>query len=147
MKNLICLLLVTAGMIACSSDNSDDNTRNNNSDLIGQWNWTNTDGGIGFTIHETPESTGTNFQLLLNADFSYSFLENGTEVSKGTFQITLKESNLTNEMENFISYSDSFDQPENIVVLGRIFTLENTNILTIDQDANDGIGSRFEKIE
>ncbi|WP_303316594.1 hypothetical protein Q4Q34_07245 [Flavivirga abyssicola] len=143
MKKLIYLFILTLGIISCSSD---DKTEIDNSNIIGKWNWTNTDGGIAFHIHETPESLGVTLYLILNRNYSYSILENGTEISNGTYQLIQKESNLTNELETFITYSGNFQQPQGIILSGMINSYDN-NKLGISQDFPDGIGSGFEKTD
>lgn len=49
MKKLIFLLVVAINLISCSSD---DNAQNENSYLIGNWNWINTSGGINGQVNE-----------------------------------------------------------------------------------------------
>ena len=142
MKKLICLFILTLGIISCSSEN---NTEINNTDLIGKWNWTNTDGGIGFHIHETPETTGKVIHLILMENFKYSITENGKEVSNGTYKLTMKNSIYSGKMENFIQLTEN-QQQIGIITNGIIKTYE-TNKLDISDNNYDGIGSTFLKIE
>lgn len=142
MKKLIYLFILTLGVMSC---NSDDETEINNLDLIGKWNWTSTDGGIAANIHETPETTGKIIHLNLMGNFEYSVTENGTEISSGIYELTMKKSIYSGEMERCIQF------PENqlyigIVTRGIIKNYE-TNKLNISDNNYDGIGSVFEKIE
>ena len=100
MKKLIYLFLLTLGVISC---NSEENTIDN-SDLIGQWNWTNTEGGISGDIHETPTTTGKVINLILLANNSYSIIENGNEIANGTYDLVMRKSIYSGEMEPYIIY-------------------------------------------
>lgn len=142
MKNIIYLFILTLGIISCSSDNE---TEINNSDLVGEWNWTNTDGGIAAHIHETPETTGKIIRLNLMGNYEYSVTENGTEISSGIYELTMKKSIYSGEMERFIQFPEN-QQYIGIVTRGIIKTYEN-NKLDISDNNYDGIGSGFEKIE
>ena len=142
MKNLIYLFILTFGIISCSSDNE---TEINNSDLVGEWNWTNTDGGIAAHIHETPETTGKIIRLNLMGNYQYSVTENGTEISSGIYELNMKKSIYSGEMERFIKFPEN-QQYIGIVTRGIIKTYEN-NKLDISDNNYDGIGSGFEKIE
>jgi len=142
MKNIIYLFILTLGIISCSSDNE---TEINNSDLVGEWNWTNTDGGIAAHIHETPETTEKIIRLNLMENYEYSVTENGTEISSGIYELTMKKSIYSGEMERFIQFPEN-QQYIGIVTRGIIKTYEN-NKLDISDNNYDGIGSGFEKIE
>ena len=142
MKNIIYLFILTLGFISCSSDNE---TEINNSDLVGEWNWTNTDGGIAAHIHETPETTGKIIHLNLMRNYEYSVTENGTEISSGIYELNMKKSIYSGEMERFIQFPEN-QQYIGIVTRGIISTYEN-NKLDISDNNYDGIGSGFEKIE
>jgi hypothetical protein len=142
MKNIIYLFILTLGIISCSSDNE---TEINNSDLVGEWNWTNTDGGIAAHIHETPETTGKIIRLNLMGNYEYSVTENGTEISSGIYELNMKKSIYSGEMERFIQFPEN-QQYIGIVTRGIIKTYEN-NKLDISDNNYDGIGSGFEKIE
>lgn len=143
MKKLIYLLILTLGIISCSSD---DETKIDNSDLIGKWNWTNTDGGIGFHIHETPETTGKIIHLNLNGNYEYSVTENGTEISNGIYELTMKKSIYSGEMERFIKLQ-TIDQQYLGFVKNGIINIHQNEILNISDNNADGIGSEFIKIE
>jgi len=140
MKKMICLFILISGMISCTSDNE---TEIHNFDLIGKWNWISTDGGIGFHIHETPNSTGKIVELNIKDDNHYAIQENGSEVVNGTYEIVMKASIYSLDIERFIIYSAEY-QNQNTVVSGVIRVLEN-NKLSISDNNFDGIGSEYIK--
>ncbi|WP_299163184.1 hypothetical protein [uncultured Tenacibaculum sp.] len=142
MKNLIYLFILTLGIISCSSDNE---TEINNTDLVGEWNWISTDGGIAAQIHETPETTGKTIRLNLMGNYEYSVTENGTEISSGIYELNMKKSIYSGEMERFIQFPEN-QQYVGIVINGIIKIYEN-NKFDISDNNYDGIGSGFEKIE
>ncbi|RPD91683.1 hypothetical protein EGM88_14500 [Aureibaculum marinum] len=142
MKKVIYLFVLTLGIISC---NSDVETQISNSDLVGKWNWTNTDGGIGNNIHETPTTLGKTVHLTLMDNYHFSISENGNEISSGTYELTLKKSIYSGEMERFIQFPEN-QQYLGIVTRGIIKTYE-TNKLDISDNNHDGIGSGFIKIE
>ena len=131
---LIFILIITS----CSSD---DETKINNSSLVGKWNWTNTDGGIGYHIHETPTSTDKTIILNLDNNYSYSILENGSEVSNGTYEVTMRESIYSGEIERYIIYSSEYKN-QNTVISGIIRVLDNNNLLIAD-NYTDGVESEY----
>ncbi|MBJ7882502.1 hypothetical protein [Gelidibacter salicanalis] len=143
MKNLIYLFILILGIISCSSD---DETRIDNSDLIGNWNWTNTDGGIGFHIHETPKTTGKIIHLNLNENYEYSVTENGTEISNGIYELIMKKSISSGEMERFIKLQ-TIDQQYLGFVKNGIINIEENKKLYISDNNADGVGSKFVRIE
>lgn len=143
MKKLIYLLILALGIVACQSD---EKTKISNTDLIGTWDWTNTDGGIAYHIHETPETTGKTIRLILMRNYQYSITENGNEISNGTYELTMKRSIYTQEEERFIKYSDIENQYQNVILTGIIEVLENKT-LTISDNNHDGLGSLFQKIK
>jgi hypothetical protein len=142
MKKLIYVFILTVAIISCSSD---DETKIDNSDLIGKWNWTNTNGGIGAHIHETPGTTGKTIHLNLMENYNYSITENGTEISSGIYELIMKKSIYSGEMDRFIQFSKN-QQFTEIVIKGIIKTYE-TDKLDIYDNKYDGIGSEFIKIE
>lgn len=141
MKKLIYLFVLTLGIISCSSD---DETDISNSDLVGVWNWTGTSGGLIY-FEETPETTGKTIHLTLMENYNFSITENGNEISSGTYELTMKKSIYSGEMERFIQFSEN-QQYTGIVNRGIIKTYE-TNKLDISDNNSDGIGSGFIKIE
>ena len=143
MKKITFLLLLTIAFISCTGD---DKLKIDSSEIVGAWNWTSTDGGVAFHIHETPESTGKDYQLILNSNNSYSLLENGITVSKGTFELSMRESQLFNKVSEFITFSGNMIEVHGLVLNGMI-TRTDQNTLNIMDDFPDGIGSTFSKIE
>ncbi len=143
MKNLFYLLLLTLGIISCSSD---DETRIDNSDLIGNWNWTNNDGGIGFHIHETPETTLKVIHLNLNENYEYSVTENEAEISNGNYELIMKESIYSGEMERFIKIQ-TIDQQYLGFVKNGIVKIDQNENLNISDNNVDGIKSKFVRAE
>jgi hypothetical protein len=135
-------ILILLAMISCSSDEI---TEIDNSDLVGNWNWTNTDGGIGFNIHETPETTGKTIHLNLSKNYTFTITENGNEISNGTFVLIMKKSIYSGELERFIQFPENY-QYTGIVMKGIIKTYES-NKLDISDNNYDGIGSGFVRIE
>jgi hypothetical protein len=143
MKKIIYLLVLTLGIISC---NSDDETEISNTDLIGKWNWTNTNGGIGFHIHETPETTGKTIHFILTDNYEFSIKENGNEISNGTYELTLKKSIYSGEIERFIALQ-TIDQQYVGFVKNGIVNVQQNGKLEISDNNPDGIGSGFIKIE
>jgi|TARA_B110000902_G_C13880992_1_gene426689 hypothetical protein len=141
MKKLIYLFVLTLGIISCSSDNE---TEISNSDLIGIWNWTGTSGGLIY-FEETPETTEKTIHLTLMENYNFSITENGNEISSGNYELTIKKSIYSGEMERFIQFPEN-QQYTGIVNRGIIKTYE-TNKLDISDNNTDGIGSGFIKIE
>jgi hypothetical protein len=141
MKKLIYLFVLTLAIISCSSD---DETQISNSDLIGVWNWTRTSGGLIY-FEETPETTGKTIHLTLMENYSFSIMENGNEISDGTYVLTVKKSIYSGEIERFIQFSEN-EQYTGIVSRGIINTYE-TNNLDISDNNYDGIESGFVKIK
>lgn len=144
MKKIIIIFISAIGFISCSSD---DNTKIDNSDLIGKWNWISTDGGIAFNIHETPTSTGNTFQLSLMKNYLYSIAKNGNEVSSGNYELVMKKSIYSGEMERFITYSETENQELKNVAISGIIKVYEINKLHISDNNYDGIGSGFVKTE
>jgi hypothetical protein len=143
MIKLIYLLIFTLGISSCSSD---DTEKIENTDLIGKWNWTNTDGGIAFHIHETPETTGKIIHLNLMEDYTYSTTVNGSEISKGMYELTLKKSIHSGELERYITLQ-TIDQLYLGFVKNGIVNVNNNDRLEISDNMYDGIGSQFVRIE
>jgi hypothetical protein len=144
MKNLICFLIIILGLMSCSSN---DETKIDNSEIVGKWNWTNTDGGIGYHIHETPSSTGENIILILEKDYSYSIIKNGNEISNGIYVLSMKESIYSQDLEKFISYSSVQEMESLPCILGGRIKVYEANVLDISNNFEDGVGSLYEKIE
>lgn len=148
MKKIIIIFIFSIGFISCSSN---DETKIENSDIIGKWNWISTDGGFAFHIHEKP-TTGNTFQLSLMKNYVYSIARNGNEVENGTYELVMKKSIYSGEMERFIICYAKNQQLQNIeivqnVVINGIIKVYETNKLDISDNNYDGIGSGFVKTE
>lgn len=144
MKKFITLLIIVIGLISCSSD-VDDKVRN--SGFVGKWNWTGTHGGFAFHIHDTPASTGNTYQLNLMENNTFSILKNSVEVVNGKYEITMKESIYSGEIEKYIT-CDMGQNPQAIYFVTKgVITVQDDNKLSIDDNYHDGIGSGFERIE
>lgn len=144
MKKIILLFFFAIGFNSCSSN---DETKIDNSDLIGKWNWISTDGGLAFHIQETPTSTGNTFQLSLMKNYLYSITKNGNEISSGKYELVMKKSIYSGEMERFIIYSQTENQQLQNVVISGIIKVYETNKLDISDNNYDGIGSVFVKAD
>lgn len=140
MKRLMVVLIFSTVITSC---NSDDNLNLKNKDLVGEWAWKSTDGGIAFHIHENPTTTGKNIQLYLTSDNKYAIIENNAEVSKGSYYVSMKKSIYSGELSRFITISGNYKN-QNLVLEG-IITVDEIN-LHIDDNNFDGIGSSFEKV-
>lgn len=141
MKKIFYFFILTLTIISC---NADDDKQITNSDLVGKWKWTNTDGGYNFNIHETPETAGKTIHLTLMKNYSFSIIENGTPIANGTYKLSNEESIYTREMERFIEFSDMNQEP--VFATQGIITIDK-NELYISDNNYDGIGSKFVKIE
>jgi hypothetical protein len=142
MRSSIYILILILAVSSCSSD--EDNHKAN-SDLFGEWNWEETNGGIAFHLHATPESTGKTIALNLNDNYTYSISENGNEMTNGSFEIIMKKSIYSGEMERFLQLSA--DQYYTDVVVNGIIRAYDSEKLDISDNNYDGIGSGFKKVE
>lgn len=143
MKKFTFLLILAITFISC---NADDKLKVDSSEIVGAWNWIRTDGGMDSHILETPESTGKEYQLILKSDNTYSLVENGITISNGTFELSMRESQLFNKVGKFITLSGDMEEAHDLVLNGMI-TRTDQKTLSIADDFHDGIGSTFSKIE
>jgi len=141
MRIEVVLIGIVLGLMSCSTE---DDAQIRHADLIGEWNWVRTDGGIGFHIHETPETTGKRVQITLNGDYTYSLFENDQEVSSGIWQLTMKESIYSGEEERYIELSEDY-QNQYLVLKGIIYGLEK-DTLRLGDNYHDGVASRYARI-
>ncbi|RLK03172.1 hypothetical protein [Tenacibaculum discolor] len=140
MKNL--LYIFAFALISCASSQIN---KFDNSDLVGTWNWTNTDGGFGNHIHKTPESLGKKVQLTLEKNYQFSIFEDGKETLKGTYTLTMKKAIYSNKEERFIQLSG--DQQISGIILSGIIRVTKPNVLEISDNNYDGLGSMFSRVE
>ena len=133
MKQIIkitCLPILLGVIIISCSKNTE--TSVDISNIVGTWQWTKTDGGIGNNIRETPTSTGKNIDLILTSDNKYSFITNGVITTQGTFVIKLKSCIHDHSMKRVIDFSSSNDQDM------MVETVDNSN-LQLSDDVYDGV--------
>jgi hypothetical protein len=140
MRIKIVVIGIVLGLMACSTG---DDAEIRHADLVGKWNWVRTDGGIGFHIHETPETTGKTVQVTLNGDYTYSISENEQKVSSGIWQLSMKESIYSGEEERYIIFCDDY-QDQNVVISGIIYSLEKDTLM-IGDNYHDGVSSRYSR--
>jgi len=140
MKRIVFLVLTLLTLTLTSCDRNDSQTNN---DIIGEWNWLGTDGGIAFHIHDSPASTEKVIIITLNNDYSYSVIENDILISKGTYDLSTKKSIHNHKMTRFIQISDTdFNSP---IVMNGLITIVDNEELHISDNMHDGIGSGFER--
>jgi len=143
MRKFITILIIATGLSSCSSDVDD---KVGNSGFVGKWNWTGTHGGFAFHIHDTPASTGNTYQLDLMENNTFFIRKNGVEVLTGKYEITLKESIYSGEMEKYITCDMGQNSKVEYFVTKGIITVQDNTKLSIDDNYHDGIGSGFERI-
>jgi len=144
MKKIVIIFILAIGFISCTADGQTEIT---NSDLIGKWNWVSTDGGIAANIHKTPASTGNTLQLNLMKSFTYSITQNGNVVENGKYELVLKKSIYSGEMEKFIQCTKTEGEQSQSIVTTGIIKVYETNHMSISDNNPDGIGSKFVKAE
>ena len=79
-------------ILACSKQvcTEADGSKTTDTKITGTWQWVRTDGGLGNNIHETPLSTGTQIQLKLAADSTYTIYTNNVITSQGSYRMQTK---------------------------------------------------------
>lgn len=142
MKHLFLIFILSIGFMSCTSNNEDKDIIDN-SELIGNWVWEETIGGIAGHINETPTSTGSSVELRLFANYSYSIFKNNIKVSSGRYELTLHD----NDIEISISYSNEIPRISGVVLKGIIISPQENNLLYIVDGFSDGMTSEFSKIE
>ncbi len=140
MKRSIYILLLL-GIVSCGSNDN----QMRKYDFVGRWNWTNTDGGIGFHIHKTPETIGKNIQLKLEGNKTYSIIVDEEEVEKGDYKLSMEKSIYSGKSEQFIELLGA-RQNLGIVTKG-IIKVSEAKELHISDNIHDGVGSKFVRIE
>ncbi len=104
MKNLLNFLVIIAIFVgACKKENSNPNPNPStpSSDLVGDWAWTQSSGGIA-GVTQTPDNQGIIRRYLFTAN-SLEVNEAGTKVGTTSYSITNEKSLLTGKLENFIN--------------------------------------------
>lgn len=98
MKKILILIMTIVTILSCSND--DDSSIN--SKIIGNWNWTESSGGIdGRTA--TPESTGSIKRMVISKNTIKKYL-NGNLKSELIYSIELEEYN--GELKEMIIYQN-----------------------------------------
>ena len=85
MKKILFLTLIVLLTINCSNDDDEEISSN----IIGQWNWVKSTGGIAGSTY-TPESIGENRKLFISSD-SIKYFSNGDLLSKVKYTIELRD--------------------------------------------------------
>ena len=142
MKKTVILIIFIAVIFSCEAG-QESNVMN--SGFVGRWNWTSTDGGIAFHIHETPESTGNTIRLYLTEDKEYSVIINDIDVYTGVYEISMERSIYSGELEEYITLNGNQPNCCNVVLNGIINHQEN-NTLSISDNCYDGVGSTYKRI-
>jgi hypothetical protein len=128
MKNIILLTIIGMTILSCSQ-----NDDNSNKNLIGQWNWIGSSGGIAGTT-ENPQTTGENRKLEISTDSIKSY-RNGTLNFQTKYWIEVRESLIFNEPREMIIQENGFRQILNI----------SGNTLILIGDCNDCFTSEYTK--
>lgn len=144
MKKIVIIFILAIGFISCTADGQTEIT---NSDLTGKWNWVSTDGGIAANIHKTPASTGNTLQLSLMKNYTYTVTQNGNVVENGKYELVLKKSIYSGEMERFIQCTDTDGEQSPSILTNGIIKIYETNHMSISDNNPDGVGSKFVKAE
>lgn len=113
--------------------------------FVGKWSWVATDGGIGYHIHQTPESSGkvVFFYLLENNSFKIEI--NGVVTHSGTYAMSEKNSIYNGNLSPFITISENTDN-EPAVFNGIISSSENSQLQIADNNY-DGVSSVYVRIQ
>ncbi|WP_434978963.1 hypothetical protein [Daejeonia sp. YH14] len=85
MKHLVLLFLLLS-LFSCRNEGDDLPV----DECVGKWEWVSTT-GITDNTYETPETTGTEKILFLNANSTYSVTWNGSVTNSGTYSISTKK--------------------------------------------------------
>ena len=130
MKNLIYIFTLFF-IFSCRDDN--DNETLSNQDLIGNWTWKKSTGGIN-GITETPESTNKTINLVISND-AVKIYENGNLTSENNYNLQIKES-IQGGNKPMLIYSP-YKPSQNYQI--------NGNKLYLNDECNDCYNSEYEK--
>ncbi|NMH29269.1 hypothetical protein [Flavobacterium silvaticum] len=133
-KNLCALILLTLLMtiLGCSSDDNS-NPVAANTQIIGQWNWIQSTGGLA-GVTESPESTGNTITLTIS-DTSVKRYVNGTLASESAYTIDIQPSIFGGEATMLIFPED----------MKQSFEISN-DILHLNDEFADGFSSTYESL-
>lgn len=129
MKPLFYFLIVLF-VLSCRNDG---NETVSNKDLIGNWTWIKSTGGIDGST-QTPESTSKTVQLVIT-DSTVKIYENEDLISENSYEIQMKESVLGGNKPILIYDSDKTSQS---------FSVQGTK-LYLNDECYDCYSSEYEK--
>jgi len=124
MKTTYVLFFITIFLLGCSNDDNG-NTPDTAQQLIGNWVWVQSTGGIA-GVTNTPESTGNNRRIEITSTLVSNFL-NGELQSESAYAITTEESMILEGTYEMLVYENDFKQS---IVL-------NGNVLFLYDECND----------
>ena len=130
MKQILTIILIGFMILGCSKEN-DDNLKTN---LIGNWNWVSSSGGLAGTT-ETPQITEDIRKLEISADSMKNFI-NGVLNFKTKYTIETRESSIFNKQFRMIIQENGFRQ---------ILDFNTDNNLILIGDCEDCYTSEYEK--
>lgn len=118
-------------IFSCKNDNEIETL--SNKELIGNWIWKKSIGGIGGTT-ETPESTGKTIKLVISNEV-VKIYENGNLISENNYNLQIKES-IQGGNKPMLIYS-SYKPSQNYQI--------NGNKLYLNDECYDCYNSEYEK--
>lgn len=129
MKKLLLLLII--GLSSCGKDE----VTVMKNELAGEWNWVRKTGGIA-GVNETPKK-GDTFVLKINSDNTYSYISNGTEITKGKYTLGKAESMLLNKEMPTITLDEN----------GKFMYELKGEVLYLSEDYYDGFNYEYARIK
>ncbi len=130
MKHLVLLFLLLS-LFSCRNEGDDLPV----DEYAGKWEWVSTT-GITDNTYETPETTGTEKILFLNANSTYSVTWNGSVTNSGTYSISTKKDLFGGSEQKIIVFSDA---PERV-----ISSVSDTQLELVD-DSEQGLKELYQK--
>jgi hypothetical protein len=134
-------ILLLALTTACSKHNNvlsgTDPQDNHNTTITGTWQWVRTDGGIGFHIHDTPQSTGKKIALKIAADGTYTVFTNDVKTAEGTYTLETKNCIHDGKLKTYIRFSSN---------QGFMVEKLDAQHLEVSDEYYDGVGSVYKRI-
>ena len=105
--------------------------------LTGTWQWVRTDGGIGFHIHDTPQTTDKTIELEMEAAGTYTVFTNHIKTTEGTYTLETRTCIHDNKPKTYIRFSS-----------GQGFMVEtlNNGTLEVSDEMYDGVGSLYQRV-
>lgn len=131
-KSLLLIAVIALTTVSCTKPG----TELPYTQLVGEWQWVRSDGGIANLIHDTPASTGKNVTLKLTADNQYFFYSNGSLASQGTYTLETRACIHDGQQKTLINFSGCPDQAIHLL---------NATTLELSDEAHDGIGSQYRR--